>query len=638
MLIFGNVINKLTTPLLLVLLLLLPVLAWSDDLASVQQHNYMSETAYFADASGKLDLPAARQQVYTPYTGLLQRRLGTSVLWLRVTIAARAMPQSMPFGFLALRVSPPVIEDLALYDPLQSGGAVAALEDGTLTGSGGYHHSFRLPLSSTPRYVWLRIHTVQASLIRVEVMPEAVLRHQSREELRRNGVIILFAILCLVLGINLWCHDFEALTGVFVLKQLVLILVCLYAFGYSHFLFGDLVPRQVLDTSFTALMLLLPASSALFFYYFFRLYSPPNSLLAIPVIMTSLLPVELALWASGRLDFAFKMSLLSLILGPGLQFFIVTSYTIWHRARRPLQVTLSLPWLCGTYSVLLGIQIIGFLSPLVTGHTQHTLYEIFLPCTLVNCVMVLGVLKLRAMRVGFFHATLLDQIAVAQHVAVLERREREEQGDFLVTMAHEIKSPLSVLSLFLERTTVSPSARERAQKSVQDINNTIDRCAQLERAQPAETTQAVRQQGNFIALLQQLQWDSDTPWRIQLTLQPGLGPWMVDVNVVRIILVNLLGNALKYAPPQSDVLIAVAAEARAGRAGLAIRFQNPPGSAGRPDPAALFKKYYRSAGAGQFGGTGLGLYLAHRLALSLDGALEYEPDPAFVTFVLWLPQ
>jgi signal transduction histidine kinase len=105
-----------------------------------------------------------------------------------------------------------------------------------------------------------------------------------------------------------------------------------------------------------------------------------------------------------------------------------------------------------------------------------------------------------------------------------------------------------------------------------------------------------------------------------------------DKVLLKVILNNLIDNALKYSPPESKVDLS----ATPVGAGIAIVVENDVGHAGRPDVSKVFSKYYRSPMARQTG-SGLGLYVIKGLSAQLGGQLNYAPASPKVRFELWLP-
>jgi two-component system, OmpR family, sensor histidine kinase KdpD len=101
------------------------------------------------------------------------------------------------------------------------------------------------------------------------------------------------------------------------------------------------------------------------------------------------------------------------------------------------------------------------------------------------------------------------------------------------------------------------------------------------------------------------------------------------------ILVNLVDNAFKHTPQGTPIELA------AGVEGDEVVFRVRDKGAGMPIPASdqVFLPYYRFSGkAGDGQSTGLGLWIARRLAEAQDGTLTYKQrDGGGVTFELRLP-
>lgn len=99
------------------------------------------------------------------------------------------------------------------------------------------------------------------------------------------------------------------------------------------------------------------------------------------------------------------------------------------------------------------------------------------------------------------------------------------------------------------------------------------------------------------------------------------------------ILLNLIGNAIRYSPEGTRIVVDVAVEG--GRALVSIADQGP--GLDPAQQAAVFEKFERLGRSGD-GGSGLGLYISRRLARAMEGELSVESAPgAGARFVLELP-
>lgn len=99
------------------------------------------------------------------------------------------------------------------------------------------------------------------------------------------------------------------------------------------------------------------------------------------------------------------------------------------------------------------------------------------------------------------------------------------------------------------------------------------------------------------------------------------------------ILLNLLGNALRYAPTGSDVVLRI--ERQGDRARLIVGDHGEGLNAAQQ--AKVFDKFERLGRSGD-GGSGLGLYISRRLARAMNGDLSVESAPGTgARFTLNLP-
>ena len=118
--------------------------------------------------------------------------------------------------------------------------------------------------------------------------------------------------------------------------------------------------------------------------------------------------------------------------------------------------------------------------------------------------------------------------------------------------------------------------------------------------------------------------------------RPALGElaWALgDFRRVLQILVNLIGNAVRYSPAGSQVTVAVA---RTGET-VSLTVADQGKGIAVADQARIFEKFER-VDPTEAGGNGLGLYIARRLARAMQGDLTVESAPGQgARFMLTLP-
>ena len=113
----------------------------------------------------------------------------------------------------------------------------------------------------------------------------------------------------------------------------------------------------------------------------------------------------------------------------------------------------------------------------------------------------------------------------------------------------------------------------------------------------------------------------------------GLSDVQTDLKLLKVLLSNLIDNAVKYGAQKQPIVIHVACVGES----LVLEVINALGVVGMPDPGKVFEKYYRSEQSHGIIGSGLGLYLMKNIARLMGGDLHYQPIEGRVKFVLSIP-
>ena len=199
----------------------------------------------------------------------------------------------------------------------------------------------------------------------------------------------------------------------------------------------------------------------------------------------------------------------------------------------------------------------------------------------------------------------------------------------LLALSHELRSPLTRARLNAELLPTTPdglAAGERERTALlRDLGEMRDLITDLLESERLASPHAAlqREPVDLAALVREVVADMPGAGSVTLAMAPGLPPLALDRTRMRLLLRNLLGNALHYSaaaaqPPRIDVYPEV------GGVVLEVRDFGPGVDAGQL--AHLTEPFYRTDNARQraTGGVGLGLYLCQLVAQAHDARLEVQ--------------
>lgn len=241
-----------------------------------------------------------------------------------------------------------------------------------------------------------------------------------------------------------------------------------------------------------------------------------------------------------------------------------------------------------------------------------------------------------------YMSLLAQQCALALDRARLyeiERDARKAREEALAIAAHDLRTPLSSVALsaaMLERSLdekvksragVIRRAAERATDLLRDLLDAavIEQCGLRLQVEPCDGAALVRELHEMFAPLAEEK---------RIILEAGcsgeVGAIVIDRARVHQALSNLLGNALKFTPPEGTT--AVHLDAQGGRTRFTVRDTGP----GIPLEGLprLFDRYWQARATNR-AGVGLGLYIVKGIAEAHGGSVHVDSAPgAGTTFTL----
>jgi signal transduction histidine kinase len=542
---------------------------------------------------------------------------------------------------LVLRIRPTYLDEIALFDPLQPTATPRVVGDRHPWSNNEYqslNFNFVIPRGDAQRNVWLRLKTSSTTLMLVEALtPPENAQGDRRTELMYNGLLALL-LMFMTWALMQWITSRDRLLGVFALKQAATIIYVLAITGYMRIFLSDVIEPDWLDR-LTSLTYIPSMAGAIFFEYtLLGEYAPPRWGMRVLLFFLALLPVEAALIVLGHVQPALQMNMVIIFFEPvvALGLALTARGTLSGISDLDSAPVLPRGAIVLTYAIMVLIMSASSLPSLGLVQAPDFVLNNFMIYGVITGVLMMAMLQVRALRMERRRVQTQEALTLAEQKFNLEHQQRLEQRKFMSMLTHELKTPLSVMSMAMGSKAPTPDLVAHVNMAVRDMNSVIERVRQADKLAEGQVVLqpiAVR----LDAELSDLQRNGPDPVRIHLNLFEAV-VLHTDARVLRIVLDNLLDNALKYSAPGSMVEVMVTNDAAfAAPGGISISVQNLPGVAGWPDATQVFQKYYRSAQAHHQTGSGLGLYIVSGLAKLLGGEVHYAPSETHVRFTLWLP-
>jgi len=243
---------------------------------------------------------------------------------------------------------------------------------------------------------------------------------------------------------------------------------------------------------------------------------------------------------------------------------------------------------------------------------------------------------------------LLGGIALTIRATDREARLAQAKSDFVSNVSHELKTPLSTISLFSEILELGRAKNEEKKAEYYRIirhesrrlNKTIDNILDFSRIEAgrkkydlvegdmAEVIEGVLSTHRYQIM--------NSGFDVQTNIESDLPPVLIDREAMAQAISNLIDNAIKYSGKVKQLSIA----ARTVRSQLSIEIADHGVGIPRAEQARVFEKFYR-VGDGlvhDVKGSGLGLSLVKHIVEAHKGTISVESDDDKGTrFTILLP-
>lgn len=239
------------------------------------------------------------------------------------------------------------------------------------------------------------------------------------------------------------------------------------------------------------------------------------------------------------------------------------------------------------------------------------------------------------------------QLEVEQGRLLVQERELNElKSNFITLASHEFRTPMMTIlssASLIGRYNGSEEGDnrerhvQRIKAAVSSLTNMLDNFLTISQVNQ-NTLRSNPQTLKLTALCQEVitsvQAIAKSQQRFHYLPQTGPLQFHQDGQLLKIILLNLLSNASKYSPDNTDIQLTSAIQNRQ------VVFTVSDQGIGIPDADKdkLFINFFRARNAIHIQGTGLGLYLAKRYVDLLGGSITFTSDvEKGTTFTVQLP-
>lgn len=596
---------------------------------------HIVERAFVEDPTGSWTWDEARAHSLTPFTGVLGQGFGAGTLWVRLRIDP-ARSGAAPGTTLFLRMRPVFLDELVLYDPLQSPLPHAPVGDRyPLSAQDEPSTSFvlTLPAGAAPRDVWVRLRTTSTRLAQFEVLDEASLRATELRITLLGAMYISLIGLFILWGLANSVSRGDRLNRTFTAVQVISLMHGVVHLGYVRLFAPDWLGPMALDRLFSALTVLYAFGAATFVLLLIDEMAPRRrrkTLLA--GIAAGLVLIGLVL--AGEVRLAMTLNNAVILLLPPVLLVLAAASTPSTGLLPSGEVAFPKRAVMVYLAVLVLVTSVAAVPNLGLRRPSELSLYLMIVYSFPTGLLMLAMLQYRAQFTARQRALLKIEAEQAHQRAEVEHAQRVEREQMLDMLAHELKTPLATLRMRLGDRQIPAEISARLTDPIAEIREVIERTVQTGQVESG----GIRlhwQTCDVVALVRD--WLRALPGSERVVFDADgddgrPAPVRTDPYFLGVVVRNLLDNGLKYSPDGSPVTLALARPDASGAWSMTVT--NLVGRAGRPDPEQVFRKYWRSPAAMYRSGSGQGLYLVFRLAALLGGRLTCEPDAGPVRFTL----
>ena len=586
----------------------------------------VAERYFFRDATAALTLDRLPQDRFLRFEGVLAAGYGTDVVWLRLKLNPERREGR---DKLVVRIRPPILDHVTVHGPTGTSYVTGDFRPSTADAYRSTNLNARVEAPpGSDIFVAVRSQTARPVFVDALTIEDAAAKDAAQTSL--VSAYSLLVLLSAVLAFVHFIRNAERMIGWFVVRQISELAYVTLNLGLVRYLLPE-APEGLVSAATNVINLVYVGISIYFAYVLISEYRP---LRVARIAFGGVLliwggAVGLYLW--GDVMEALRLNVLA-----GLAVLIVlipaAASTRPSEGRRtpvlpkPAMVAMFvLISILGTIAVMVQL---GVFKDIV-HHPEGTLYALFFH-GLVTTLCMSAFMYARSMRLAAEHENSERLLLLTRAQAEQERLSREEQEQLLSMLAHELRTPISVMKMHLGPWLKDNEGVRELRLAAEEMAAVLDKTVQAGQVSGGELTLSLVE-FEVGAELNRLQEKFIDP-RLRI-VPPDIRNVTNDLTLIRIVLNNLVENAIKYGSEKHPIVVS----GRIEHERLELWVQNAKSDFGFPDPDTVFRKYVRGPHAHRRSGSGLGLFIVDTVARRLGGAAFCEKRDDVIRFGIRIP-
>lgn len=595
------------------------------------------------DSDGTLNLSdvqtAYQQQHFTPLSGNFTQGYVKDVFWIRTEVN---VIKSTPVQRW-LEVMPSYLDNIRLFH-VSSSSEVGQHQGGdfvpqSLKAEDYRGTLFKLDLPPGKHELYIRIDSTSTMVAEITLwQPEAFINY-SRKSYLAYGLYFSLILGIFLFNLTTWVVSRKA---IFIVYSGYLLLNSVQWLSINGFASEFLFPENPLMANLT-LAVALPLSTAMAFLFFtilfeLRRYHP----LIFKINMTGILiGVLTAISIPIGHHQLFAQFMLPIVL-----LSISTSYwplsRLWQ-SKILYKRLLVVAHIC--FLVLVGINILSTIT--VIPFSISTIYA-GMASNLTHILITYVGLMLYLRKTESEHLIAIERSNLHKKEATIEKRYNKQQKELLSILTHEIRTPIAVidaantsLQIMNKKDDINPIDRERRYDRIRRASVRLNMALEIGLMQiNREGLPFHPELWDFRSLTTDVIGlvDLDDQGRILFNRDNQPLEAFVDKRLMVIAMLNILDNAIKYSPGDSEIQVTCQFSVKNNTKGIVWSVLDHGPGVSPVEIESIFQKPFRGSDVNNISGLGLGLYLSKKIVTRHQGEISIKNRAnQGAIFSFWVP-